>query len=422
MKTRFLILFALLPILVMSQSISLDSCLNLAEKAYPLKNKEELLRQSSEISNRISDINYFPSMKFNAQASWQTDVTMLEVDNPMFADMLPEISKDQYKIYAEFNQTIWDGGLTNSQKELESAGLQTEIQKINVDIFKYKEQLVDLYFAALHMQKQIEILQMKEWQIDNVITDLRAAIRNEAAMQVQLDVLQAERLLLNQNITEIEYEIQSIIKLLSKYCNQEFDENTLFLIPTAELTANIELNRPELLLFDYSSNQILAGKEMLKSSRNPKLFAFAQAGYGRPGLNMMSNDFQPYAIVGAKFVWTPWEWNKSKKQMQLLDIKSEIVRNNEEVFILHQNAKLEAQTEKIEKIREISSQDEQILELREDITKSYLAQLNGGVIKSSEYLNVLNEENTQRLKMELHQLMLYQEIVKYNMLKGELYE
>ncbi len=422
MKTRLMLLYFLVPIIISAQSISLDSCLNMAEEAYPLKDKEELLKQSVEIRNKITSIAYMPSIKLNAQATWQTDVTMLEIDNPMFADMLPEINKDQYKVYAEINQTIWDGGVTGSKKDLENAGLQTNLQQTNVDIYKYKEQLVDLYFAALSLQKQVEILQMKEWQIDNVISDVRAAVDNDVALQSQLDILLAEKMILNQNITSLQYEIKSLIKIFSEYCNTDFDESLTFLVPTPDLNLDAAMSRPELLLFDYSSKQILAGKDLLKSARNPKVFAFAQAGYGRPGLNMMSNDFDPYAIVGAKFVWTPWEWNKTKYEMELLDIKSDIVGNSQDVFVLHQNAKLEAQSEKIAKINALSEQDQTILELRESITQSYLAQLNNGVIKSSDYLNVLNDENSQRLNMELHQLMLYEAIVKYNLLKGEIYE
>ena len=418
MKSSFLLFVFFMPIMLSAQSVSLDSCLRLADNAYPLKNKEELLRQSAQINNKIAGIAYFPSLKLNAQASWQTDVTQLVVDNPMFADLLPEISKDQYKVYAEINQTIWDGGVTGNKQELENAGLQTNLQQTNVDIFKYKEQLVDLYFAALSLQKQVEILEMKEWQIDNVISDIRAAVENNVALQSQLDILIAERMILKQNITSLQYEIKSLIKIFSQYCNTNFDENLVFLVPTPDLNIKAEMTRPELLLFDYSSKQILAGKDVLKSARNPKVFAFAQACYGRPGLNMMSNDFEPYAIVGAKVVWTPWEWNKTKYEMELLDIKSDIVSNSQDVFLLHQNAKLEAQSEKIAKMNALAEQDQTILELRESITKSYLAQLNNGVIKSSDYLNVLNDENSQRLNMELHQLMLYEAIVNYNLLKG----
>lgn len=422
MKKFAILLSFVVPISVFAQTLSLDSCLNLADKAYPLKKNEALLRQSAEINNKISSLTYYPSLKLNAQVSWQTDVTQLVIDNPMFSDLLPEIDKDQYRVYAEVNQTIWDGGVVANKRDLENARLETNLQQTAVDIYKYKEQLVDLFFVALSLQKQVEILQIKQWKIENVISDLRAAVNNDVAIPAQLDILTAEKLVLNQNITNLEYEIKSLIQILSQYCNTDFEENLTFLVPTPELNPVAELKRPELMLFDYSSQQILAGKDMLKSARNPKVFAFAQAGYGRPGLNMMSNDFEPYAIVGAKLVWTPWEWNKTKYEMQLLDVKSSMVNTNQEIFVLHQNAKLKAQAEKIAKIKELSVQDQTILDLRENITQAYLAQLNNGVIKSSEYLNVLNDENTQRLNLEMHQLMLYEAIVKYNILKGEIYE
>ncbi len=136
---------------------------------------------------------------------------------------------------------------------------------------------------------------------------------------------------------------------------------------------------------------------------------------------MLSNEFEPYAIVGAKLVWTPWEWNKSKNEINLIQVRSDIVANAKDNFIMSQNALLEAQYQRIEKLKLLSEKDIELLELRESITKSYLAQLNGGVIKSTDYLNVLNDENSQRLKIELHELMLYEAIVKYNLIKGEIY-
>lgn len=422
MKSPLLLIFVVLPFALFTQSISLDSCLNLAEKVYPLKSKEDLLRQSATLNNQITKSSYYPSLKLNAQATWQTDVTMLEMENPIFNIMLPEISKDQYNVYAELNQTIWDGGVSKNKRELDNAGLKTEIQQLSVDIFNYKTQLVDLYFAVLNMQKQIEIIQMKTKQIDNLIGDLKSAIENHIAIESQLDILVAEKMMIQQKITELRYESKALIKLFSQYCNTNFDENIVFLVPSPEINNESDIKRPELTLFDYNSKQILAGKKMLKSSRTPKLLGFARAGYGRPGLNMMSNDFEPYALIGAKFVWTPWEWNKSKSEIQILEIKSDIVRNQQDVFLFHQNAKIDAQKQRILKIKALMELDENILELRESITSSYRAQLTNGVIKSSEYLNVLNDENTQRLNMELHQLMLFQEIVKYNLLKGEIYE
>ncbi|HOZ31069.1 MAG TPA: hypothetical protein PLL66_09145, partial [Bacteroidales bacterium] len=168
-------------------------------------------------------------------------------------------------------------------------------------------------------------------------------------------------------------------------------------------------------------NQIMAGKNLINKAYIPKIFAFAQAGYGRPGLNMLSNDFEPYAIVGAKLTWTPWEWNKARYETELLEVKSAIVDNAQQNYLLHQNALLEAQSQKIEKIKRLSEKDYDLLELRENITKAYLIQMNEGILKSTDYLNALNEENAQRLTIELHQLMMSEAVVKYNLIKGEIY-
>ncbi|MDD3739608.1 MAG: hypothetical protein PHH30_00065 [Bacteroidales bacterium] len=422
MKKIIAFIFLYLPLLLAAQqSLRLDSCLYLAEKNFPLLNKVELIHQTEELNNKISSISYYPSVRINAQASWQTDVTQISIDNPMFAEYFPEMSKDQYKIYAEINQTIWDGGLVSAKKELEIAASKAGLSQIETDIFAHKERLISIYFGALSMQKQMEILIMKSDQLQNVISDLRVAMANNIVMQSQIDVLLAEKIVLEQNITELEYEIMYFVKLLSVYCGTEFDQNLTFLTPTPDISPGMEINRPELAYFELQKQQIMAGKSIINTSRMPKVFAFAQTGYGRPGLNMLSNEFEPYAIVGAKLVWTPWEWNKSKYEMQLLEVKSDIIDNAQQNYMLHQNALIEAQLQRIEKIKRLSEKDQELLELRESITKSYLIQLNGGVLKSSDYLNALNDENAQRLTIELHQLMMAEAVVKYNLIKGEIY-
>ena len=44
-----------------------------------------------------------------------------------------------------------------------------------------------------------------------------------------------------------------------------------------------------------------------------------QGGIGRPGLNMLSNNFESYYMLGASFKWMLWDWNKNRKDRQVLD-------------------------------------------------------------------------------------------------------
>ncbi len=413
-------------ILANAQSLHLDQCLQLAENNYPIIDKIELLKKNQELNNKIANIAYFPSVKLNATATLQSDITQIEIDNQWFTtffqDAFPTLSKDQYKIFAEFSQAIWDGGVNSAQKEIEKATIEAGISQVELELYNHKERVINIFFAGLGLQKQIEILELKKWQLDEIISEMRALVDNQVITKTQLDELLAEKLILNQNITELHFEEQYYLNMLGVYCGSKFDSKTALLVPTPQLNTSKDISRPELNLFQLQSAQIQANKHLLKSSKMPHIYAFGQAGYGRPGLDMFKNDFAPYAVVGIKAVWTPWEWNMAKFQNEILDVKSGIVKNTQDIFLINQNAAIQAQFMKIEKLKEISKTDAEILELRESITKNYLAQLNGQVIRSSEYLTVLNEENSQRLKNELHQLMLYEAIVKYNLLKGELYK
>jgi hypothetical protein len=63
--------------------------------------------------------------------------------------------------------------------------------------------------------------------------------------------------------------------------------------------------RPELQLFDLQSEQI----EISKNTISKKVIypnAFAQAGYGNPGLNMLDNSFQTFTC-SVKAHWNVFE-------------------------------------------------------------------------------------------------------------------
>ena len=42
-----------------------------------------------------------------------------------------------------------------------------------------------------------------------------------------------------------------------------------------------------------------AGKELVGKRRMPVLYAFGQTGYGKPGYNMLSDEWDFYYLVGA---------------------------------------------------------------------------------------------------------------------------
>ncbi len=65
----------------------------------------------------------------------------------------------------------------------------------------------------------------------------------------------------------------------------------------------MEIKRPELALYDAPGGAGQAQKDLLNTSLWPRLNLNLQAGYGRPGLNMLSGSFDPYFVAGVRLQW-----------------------------------------------------------------------------------------------------------------------
>jgi outer membrane protein TolC len=181
-----------------------------------------------------------------------------------------------------------------------------------------------------------------------------------------------------------------------------------------------ENKRPEYQLFDLQQQRVGTLKSMVITKWNPKIFAYGQAGYGRPGLNMLNDDFSPWWIVGAKLTWNFWNWNQNRNERQILDIQSDIIRTQKKTFDKNLRISAEKDISEILRLSEVVQQDEEIIALREKITKTSSSQLDNGIITSSEYISRLNEEVMAKIAWELHRIQLVKAKQSYLFTLGKL--
>jgi hypothetical protein len=69
-------------------------------------------------------------------------------------------------------------------------------------------------------------------------------------------------------------------------------------------------DRLEYELFSLQQQKAESLKKLSSSRLVPKLWAYGQAGYGRPGFNMLLNKFDDYYIIGAKLSWNFYNWKR----------------------------------------------------------------------------------------------------------------
>lgn len=406
-----------------SDTVTLNDCYRQAEKTYPLALQMGMLEKSKELKIKNLDKNYLPQLNLNGSATLQSDVTELKLNLPaQFSSIqFPTISKDMYKVTVDVNQSIYDGNVTGYQKKLETFNLQTDQKSIQVELYKLKDRINQAYFSIFMLQQNEALLNSTKNQLESKFKEIRSAVANGAMLSSNADALQVELMKVDQQLIETRTDRTTAFQILSELTSSTIPDNSKLVLPRVQISSTIfEDKRPELQLYDIQLSKTGVMKEMVNTRWNPKFYAFGQAGYGRPGLNMLSNDFTPWWIVGAKLTWNIWNWNLSKNEKKIYEIQGDIIGTQKETFV--KNLRIEAGRglAEIEKLGELLQKDEEIIVLRTRITRSASSQLDNGVMTSSDYIARLNEETQAKLALEIHRIQLVKAKIAYLFTLGKL--
>lgn len=414
---RKLIIFLLLPVQLSfgQQSITLDSCYQWARKNYPNLKQTEVWKEISSLKKENLKTTYFPQLTLNGQASYQSVVTEIPAIIPNFQG--PAVPKDQYKAYAEFRQTIWDGGISSINAQLEDAVLKTNLNQLEVEIYKLNDQVSMAFFTVLVVEKQLEVIEAQKKVLEEKLKAAESGMANGVVEPTSALVIKAELLNLEQNAIRLKAGKTASLQALSLLTGKNIDHGSRFVFDEpGNLPA--ELSRPELRLFASQAEMLGKQKELLRKTRNPRLFGFGQAGYGKPGMNMLNDNFDTWYMVGAGISWNAFDWKNTFRQKQILSLQQEMLQSNEQTFRQNMEVLRVQQNAQITQLKEILSTDEEMVSLRSDIAKASASKLENEVITTSDYIQDVQAETLAKLNYELHRIQLNEAVEKYRLLMG----
>ena len=411
MKKPLFMFILLLPVFYTwaQDSVSLDDCYRLALKHYPFDRQQELLDLSSSYKIQSLNKNYLPQVNVNGSASLQSEVTKFSLSLPagMPPIQMPELSRDMYKLTLDVNQVIYDGGITLRQKQTEEVSRQIDRKNVESEILKVKDRIDQLYFSILLLRANHTLLDKAKERIQSKLDEVESGVRNGIALQSNADVLKAELIRTGQQITESESDETVALEMLSEMTGTPITSNMILLLPKIkDPSTAYDDQRPEFQSMTLQQNRINTLKRSITSRFYPKLYGFGQAGIGRPGFNMLSNDLRPLWIFGAKLSWNLWNWNQNKTDKKSLDAQRDFLGTQKEAFEINLRVANLKDAAEITKLESLIEQDKNVIALREKITLSASSQLDNGVITSSDYISRLNEEIQARLLMETHNIQV----------------
>lgn len=412
------ILFAvLIACRVEAQSIlKLEEAQARAAANYPLLRQKALAQQQAQLNVSNLQKNLLPQISLGAQATYQSEVTQLPIKLPNIT--VDPLSKDQYRALLDVNQLIYDGGVIRQQQSLQRMGEKIASQQVAIELQKLRERINQIYLGALLLEHQLGQTAIVEKDLQAGLSRIKAQVSNGTAVKAAQASIEAELIRNQQRAIEISFSKQGLLEVLAVWMGDTTGVQYQLQKP-AEQIAAAEISRPELTYFMLQDSVYQLQNKLVDQKAAPKLSAFAQGGYGRPGLNMLKNEFAFFYTTGLRLQWSISSLYTNKQEKELTRISSRMNEVQKDQFMLQTNAALRQQLAEINKYKQLLSTDQQLIGLRVKVKETAAAQLENGLITPADYVREVQAEDQARQNALIHEMQLLQAIIQYNTISGK---
>ena len=429
------IIIGLLLLPVMAQAQSLEECQQAAERNYPLIRQYGLIEKTTELTVANIQKGWLPQVSASAQATYQSDVVAWPDEmKGMLGQMgvnFEGLKKDQYRVGLDVQQTVFDGGAIRSQKEI--ARQQGEVQSAQneVSIYNVRKRVNEMYFGLLLTDEQIKLNQDLQELLSANEKKLASMFKNGTASESDYLNVKAERLNVVQQMTSLQSQRQTLVRMLSTFCGIEVKAPVKPVLSVAvpqslgSAASFVEEQtgqRPELKAIDAQLRLADAQEKALDAALMPKLGVFAQGYYGYPGYNMfedmLQRKFSWNGMIGARLSWNIGALYTRKNDKTKLNAQRSMFNVQRETFLFNNHLEQIQHNEDIERYRKLMADDDEIISLRSSIRKAAESKLSHGIIDVNDLVKEINNENSARLQQSMHEIQMLKEIYEQKYVTG----
>lgn len=396
------------------KKLSLQEAYSLLEARYPYLNNSEDAREAYQLQLKQLDKARLPMIYLKADGRLQSESVRLDAEGVQ----LPfEIDRPLYSLsgYLESRYLLLDGGASRARKIMAEAHLKSQLQEGEVEKYSLRERINKIFLGIKMLRAQAGVLEISRKDLEARRARLKASVEEGVVLESELKKLEVKAIELETARQRLGFEETALLESLAYFLGEEVAPGVVLELPKLPSPLEIPtLKRPEQRSFSLKREALLAQSRIIDASRRPTLALFVQGGLGYPNpLNILETNLAPYGIVGAQFSWKIVDWNKSRVDKEVLGVQARKMIQAERNFEFNMNAREAEYKARVARLLYQIQKDEEIAALQAEILKQMSAQLDEGVITSSDYLIQLNEELLARQNLLIHQLELQAAQLEY---------
>lgn len=410
MKKILFILAIFITFQSQAQTLTIEACQDSALANYPLIQQFGLIEKAKDLSLSNANKNYLPQLDINL-------IGGIIEGMPSFAPPGTESSSSTSTnliAIGQLNQVIWDGGMTKASKGIIEASSEIERADIQVNLYQLKDRINNLYFGVLLIDEQIAQLDLLRETLLRNQKRIHNAIENGTAFQSDADELKVELINIQQKQDELHYNKLAYTKVLSLMIGEEIEEEATFLRPVfGESIEELSNHRPELNKFRSQRTLIDAQAKLNKATLFPKIGLLGFGVFITPGVDFGTSELTNVFVAGLSLSWQLSPLYKNGNNKKLTKISMQRIQNQEDTFRFNTNLELSQKDMELAKLRKLLEQDRELLALKSSIKDAYTVEYKNGVATMSAMLDRINDENTSRQNMIMHEIQYLMTVYQY---------
>ena len=384
-----------------------------AQSIDPRRRQLELQSQATALTLRSLATERLPAFSGAGQAQYQSAVTHVPISLPGIT--LPTPANDTYDGRMNVQQSIFDPTY-RPRANVEEARLGEAQAQVHTTLYALRQEVNESFFSALLGQERAAQVEAAIADLEARLRDTEARHREGTATPGDTAAIAATLIQRREDLAQIRADRRAALNRLSDLIGRPVPDNTPLAIPAMDTTIARALQssidslraRPEYRQFTATRERLERQEAVVAAQDKPRISAFGRLGYGRPGLNMLSTDFQSYWLAGLQVQWSPWTWGNTQRDRESLEVQREIVATNEAAFTASLRRGVQQSLATMQRLDTVLALDERVIALREQVERETAAKLREGVITAAEYTDRSTDLLAARLTRAQHRVELAQ--------------
>ena len=412
MRKIILLLIVIIPLQICGQTLSdvIQAALDFNHQSKSAKKMVEAAEQD-KVSEEQSQL---PTLSLKANYMHVTDEPKFDIPIPGFNKSISLNPMDRYETGIQLDYVVFSGFAQTQAvrvKEFEYKLSQLDENQKNKDV---AFNTIQAYRNAQLMKLSLDIL--ADTRQRNIVQMDRARALLENGMVLQLDTLSLalNRLDIEHQIIQSQAVLENWLQLLKTLTGKNIE-----LSNTNEMNSNPGYNdytaedQNALKALQLQQQKIEAAMNISKSGYYPKVLLNASFNYGKPGIDIINNEWSSYGQWMIGLQWNIWKWGADQASVQARQLQFEALQFSEQSVADQQKLNYDKAVRAFLALKKQSIVAQKAVKVAREKMQIVQANMENGQLSASDF----NEANLELSQAELRQK---QNLVQLNLQANEI--